>query len=280
MRDPTQPEDLQLEHLRTCQMCRMIKASPDLHPSAGWDSSLCFDISIELLIDGFNNRNNEFPLFNSTPYINKRYEMDRLGGAFFAPGKSSHSTVRQPGTTNVSFRPSAGEQTSKFFLLFKTISTCEAGKGLIYVQFHKFYSDAALILDQLKMFHNNPVALKHFENAAQALRIYCRKSPNNLIAKDKLTVCGTNLYTSIYNSSKIEMCKKCSNCSVTADVMRFAENYIQFILSVGPKTNLKLIRVTDRANIDHFVRNYCTQLGDKLTLNSNENIIFKLSNLF
>lgn len=261
-------------------MCRMVKSSLDLHPGNGWDGNLCFDISIDLLIDGFKNRNNSLPLFNSAPFINKRYEIDSSGGAFFVPGKSSHSTNRVPGTTNVTFRSSAGEQASKFFLLFKVLSRCECGKGLIFVEFQKFYNDAIDILESLQLFRSNPLSLFHFERAAKALQKYCRTAPSNIVQKDKLDSCGLFLYNNIYNSSKIEKCNKCESCTVTDDVMNFIEHFLQFILTLKTNSSIKLTRMTDLKTLNHFVENCCLEKGENLVLKSNENLTFKKSNLF
>ena len=277
MKDPNASQKDQINHLMSCQMCRMIMASLDLHPSNGWDCQLCFDISLELLIDGFKNRNDKIPLFNSTPFINKQYQVDNLGGGFFVPGKSSHSTYTVPGTRSVSFKASAGEQPSKFFLLFKAISNCDCGKGLIFIEFRRFYSDAVLILESLKKFQSNSIPLTHFERAARALQKYCRKTPANIVAKDKLTSCGMNLYNSIYNSSKIGICTKCSNCDVTIDMMKFIENFLQFIISIENGPNIKMTRVIDRNSINYFIDNYCQVQDDKLILNSNQNVIFSKS---
>ena len=108
-------------HLLSCQLCRMHCTSIDFHPSNGWDNSFAFDLMLEPLLDCFLTRFSSEPKFNNAPLVDRRYNVDASGGINIVPGKSSHSTVRVPGSSLVRFRDGAGESAANCFLLFKLI---------------------------------------------------------------------------------------------------------------------------------------------------------------
>ena len=263
--------DEQREHMEKCKLCRMWRSKIDLHANAGWSSELCLDLALEILLKAFKSRNTAYPLFNGAPFVNKNCQIDRFGGGFLEPGKSSHSTTRVPGTTKCQFKHSAGENAAKYFLLLKLCSTCDAGKGTIFLEFKKFRPYSAKILISLRRFENNNKALSFFNKAVQRLRVYCRKAPHNIVDSEKPGPCAFTLYTSIYNNSTIDFCKNCTNdnCTVKSDVLFITESVVQLLSCIENNNEIKLTDFFPTSLIDQFKMTKCQLDQNKFVLISN-----------
>ena len=269
----------QYQHLIDCELCRMICAAIDLHPNQGWNTCFAFDITIEMLQRCLNSKKTDRPNFNNCPLISERYAVNRHGGIFVSQGKASHSTDRIPGTRLVKFRDSAGSRQAGYFLLFKLTSSIKAGKGTFFCNMHLFFNDATELLESLKMFNGNPLPLEHFNKAAKAIQIFCRKCPNNICAEHKPNACELTLYNEIYNNSKLSFCSKCNvECSVNKQLMIFFENIIKLYISLPftPKTTLKQLFGND------FITKYlsfCTITETHASPKANPNFVVSLTML-
>ena len=264
----------QIEHLALCKMCRLIRSKIDLHSNAGWSSEFCFDLTLEILLEAFLNRNSSHPLYNGCPFVNKQSNCDNRGGGFLEPGKGSHSTVRISGTHYCDFRPNAGENAAKYFLLLRLCSTCDSGKGTIFLEFQKFQKYAPTILTGLRRFGNNIQARNFFEKAVSILKFYCRKSPNNLKPSSKPSPCAFNLYTSIYNNSTIKFCNSCNitDCTVSKDVLSIIELIVKLLSNLDNASDIRLNHFLSNETISAFKTNSCTFENGKVVLKSSPNL--------
>ena len=268
--------DAQYQHLLLCKMCRMYRASVDFHPSQGWDTSFSFDLMLEPLSECYQSRFSENPKFNNGPLVNRRYEVDKFGGIFIVPGKSSHSTTRLPKSPLLKFRDSAGVQTASCFLLLKLTSNIQAGTGSIFVPIKSFNSDANIVFDALKKFTNNPLPLAHFNKAVAVLKVYCRKTPSNIIPSEKLSVCGMRLFNEIYNKSALVFCSSCTEpCNVNKDLVNVMEQLIKMYISMNPTPSTRLRTVLGSDFINHFLT-HCDVSTTHVTLKSNQNFVFPI----
>ena len=269
-------EPQQFEHLINCQLCRMICGQIDCHPSQGWDNVFSFDFMVELLSKCLESLKTDKPNFNNCPLISDRYHVDNKGGLYIAPGKSSHSTYKIQGTHFVKFRESAGYKAASHFLVFKLTSQVQAGKGSFFCKMTLFYDDAIQLLNHLKLFCGNQVSIAHFDKAAKAIQMFCRKCPNNIVREDKHGPCAMILYTEIYNSSTLSFCNKCSDmCVVNKQLIAFFEHIINFYMSLNfrPKTSLRFI--FGSTFVEKFL-SHCVISGPHATLEANHNFVFPL----
>ena len=261
---------IQIEHLLKCKLCRIVRSKIDLHTNAGWSSDFCFDITLEILLEAYLNRNNAQPLYNGCPFINKQSDCDKNGGGYLEPGKGSHSTVRVPGTHFCQFRQNAGENAAKYFLLLKLCSSCDAGKGSIFIEFYKFKKYSPIILKGLRRFGRNNSTINYFEKAVSILKIYCRKSPNNLKPADKPSICATDLYTSIYNNSAIKLCNRCepNSCTVSKDVLQVTEFIVKLLSTLEDASAIRLTHFLPAETVSVFKTTNCITENSKITLKS------------
>ena len=260
----------QIKHLLACKLCRIIRSKIDLHSNAGWSSDFCFDIALEILLAAFLNRNDAQPLYNGCPFINKQSNCDKNGGGYLEPGKGSHSTVRVPGTHFCQFRHNAGENAAKYFLLLRLCSSCDAGKGSIFIEFYKFKKYSPAILKGLRRFGKNSSTISYFEKAVSILKFYCRKPPHNLKPSDKPSACVTDLYTSIYNNSTIKLCNRCDleNCSVSKDVLQITEFIVKLLSTLENVSEIRLTHFLPVETVSVFMQVNCITENDKITLKS------------
>ena len=271
----------QRKHLKDCQMCRMIRSQIDIHPNKGWPANLCFDASLIILLDGFSNRHSPNPTVNNCPFINQRFGIDSSGGFFISIGKSSHSTIKINGTSSCTFKPKAGYFSAKYFLLFSLCSSIQAGQGTIFVEFKQFHNYAATFLLELQQSQPNKKPLKYLNQAAEILKFYCRRHPNNIIDSDKPSPCGLALYNSIYYDSKLTLCNICnnSNCKINCDLANIVEAIAKVIIHIQCATVIKLDSIFPNALINYFRAKNCCNSNDGLSFISDPNQLIP-QNLF
>ena len=269
-------KQLQYSHLCSCKLCRMNRTAVDFHPSHNWDASFCFDLMLTPLQKCILSRYSDHPTFNNAPLVNQRYEVDNNGGIFIVPGKSSHSTVKIPRSALVKFRENAGAQPASCFLLLKLTSSTKAGKGANFVRIKSFYQDADKIINSLKRFQQNTLPLAHFNKAVSILKPYCRKAPSNIVANEKLSVCGINLYNEIYNNSNLKFCSNCTDCTINNDLIEFTVQILKLYISLSFEPNSKLTKVFGREFVNAFL-DRCDKTPTHATLKTNQNFIFPLN---
>ena len=137
--------DEQINHLKSCQPCRMLLCSYEFHSIGKQNEYLALEYFVRVVEDGIKAYNSKTYLVNGVPFVNTKFELDNNGGMFVCPGKGQHAVETVPGSRLVKMRPRSGQRNSSIFILFLFLTKQNASKGEFYFSFNSFYSDAGWV---------------------------------------------------------------------------------------------------------------------------------------